>query len=164
MNVTTPVVLGLLLTLAGGATHAVWAEDKPAAPAAIPPATPKKPVQQTVSGKVVAVDKYGKTISLQIDNLTYVLQVTDSTRVSRAGKEQSIADVTVGEELFVNVLLRELPDGRVEVAVLSVERQTSAQAQGRPGRSGRGKGRSHGPFLHGPHPPNVEGPVVLPPR
>lgn len=167
--IKTPVLLGLLLTLAGGATQAVRAEDKPAAPPATTPATPKKPVQQTLAGKVVAVDKYGKTITLQVDNLTYVLQVTDSTRVSLAGKEQSIADVTVGEELSVNVLLRELPDGRVEVAVLSVDRQSSAQAQG--GGHGRG-GRGHGkpwnnpnhPFHHGPHPPNVDGPVVSPHR
>lgn len=171
--IKTPVVLGLLLTLAGGATQAVRAEDKPAAPAATTPATPKKPVQQTLAGKVVAVDKYGKTITLQVDNLTYVLQVADSTRVSLAGKEQSIADVTVGEELSVNVLLRELPDGRVEVAVLSVERQASAEAQGRDGHGrggrdnhGRGKGHDHdhGPFHNGPHPPNVDGPVVSPHR
>lgn len=169
--IKTPVLLGLLLTLAGGATQAVRAEDKPAAPPATTPATPKKPVQQTLAGKVVAVDKYGKTITLQVDNLTYVLQVTDSTRVSLAGKEQSIADVTVGEELSVNVLLRELPDGRVEVAVLSVDRQSSAEAQGRGHGNGRG-GRGHGkpwnnpnhPFHHGPHPPNVDGPVVSPHR
>ena len=167
-----PAVLGLLLTLAGGVTQAVRAEDKPAAPAATTPApaTPKKPVQQQLSGKVVAVDKYGKTITLQVDNLTYVLQVTDSTRVSKTGKEQSIADVVPGEQLTVNVLLRELPDGRVEVAVLSVELQLSAEAQGRNGRGGRGKGhgrgndRDHGPFHNGPHPPNVDGPVVSPHR
>lgn len=161
-----PAVLGLLLTLAGGVTQAVRAEDKPAAPAATAPTTPKKPVQQQLSGKVVAVDKYGKTITLQVDNLTYVLQVTDSTRVSKTGKEQSITDVVPGEQLTVNVLLRELPDGRVEVAVLSVELQSSAESQGSNGRGGRGEGhgrgndRDHGPFHNGPHPPNVDGPVV----
>lgn len=166
--IKTPVVLGLLLTLAGGSTQAVRAEDTPPAPAAAP-ATPKKPVQQQLSGKVVAVDKYGKTITLQVDNLTYVLQVTDATRVSKTGKEQSIADVVVGEELSVNVLLRELPDGRVEVAVLSVELLDSAEAQGERGREGRGgrhrgRGEDHGrgPFHCGPHPPNVDGPVVSP--
>jgi len=165
-----PAVLGLLLTLAGGVTQAVRAEDKPAAPAATTPApaTPKKPVQQQLSGKVVAVDKYGKTITLQVDNLTYVLQVTDSTRVSKTGKEQSITDVVVGQELSVNVLLRELPDGRVEVAVLSVELQSSAEAQGHRGNNGRGYGKPWGnpqhPFHNGPHPPNVDGPVVSPHR
>ena len=163
-----PAVLGLLLTLAGGVTQAVRAEDKPTARAVTTPtpATPKKPVQQQLSGKVVAVDRYGKTITLQVDNLTYVLQVTDSTRVSKTGKEQSITDVVPGEELTVNVLLRELPDGRVEVAVLSVELQSSAEAQGRRGRGGRGHGKNHhhGPFHNGPHPPNCDGPVVSPHR
>lgn len=166
--IKTPVVLGLLLTLAGGVSQSVRAEDKPAAPAATTPATPKKPVQQQLSGKVVAVDKYGKTITLQVDNLTYVLQVTDSTRVSKTGKEQSITDVVVGQELSVNVLLRELPDGRVEVAVLSVELQSSVEAQGNRGRGGRGYGKPWGnpehPFHNGPHPPNVDGPVVSPHR
>ncbi len=172
--IKTPVVLGLLLTLAGGFESR--AEDsKPSAPATTPPAAttpaaPKKPVQQQLSGKVVAVDKYGKTITLQVDNLTYVLQVTDSTRVSKSGKEQSLTDVVVGQDLSVNVLLRELPDGRVEVAVLSVELTDAAEAQGRNGRGGHGRGgrgnngHHHGPFHHGPHPPNHDGPVVSPHR
>ena len=166
--IKTPVVLSLLLALAGGVAQTVRAEDKPASPT--PPATKetaaKKPVQQQLAGKVVAVDKYGKTITLQVNNLTYVLQITDSTRVGKGGDEQSIADVVVGEEINVTVLLRELPDGRVEVAVLSVDLDESAEAQGHRGNAyGRGRnGNQHGPFHHGPHPPNIDGPVVSPYR
>lgn len=166
-SIKTPVVLSLLLTLAGGVTQTVRAEDQPTAPTTPATTVPaaKKAVQQQLAGKVVAVDKYGKTVTLQVNNLTYVLQITDSTRVGKAGKEQSISDVVVGEEINVTVLLRELPDGRVEVAVLSVDLDESAEAQGRHGRHGRGHGRGHGhhgPFHHGPHPPNVDGPVVSP--
>lgn len=171
--IKTPVVLGLLLTLAGGVVESRAEDTKPSTPtpAATTPAAPKKPVQQQLNGKVVSVDKYGKTITLQVDNLTYVLQVTDSTRVSKAGKDQTLTDVVVGQELSVNVLLRELPDGRIEVAVLSVDLTDTAEAQGRNGNGrGRGRGRGHGnghghgPFHHGPHPPNHDGPVVSPHR
>jgi len=98
-----------------------------------------------------------------------VLQITDSTRVGKASDEQSIADIVVGEELNVTVLLRELPDGRVEVAVLSIDLDESAEAQhGRRNAYGYGKGKGknngHGPFHHGPHPPNVDGPIVSPHR
>lgn len=167
--IKTPVILGLLLTLAGGVAASRAEDTKPSTPAATTPAAPKKPVQQQLNGKVVSVDKYGKTITLQVDNLTYVLQVTDSTRVSKAGKEQTLTDVVVGQDLSVNVLLRELPDGRIEVAVLSVDLDDTAEAQGRDGKGngrgrGRGRGEGHGPFHHGPHPPNHDGPVVSPHR
>jgi hypothetical protein len=167
--------LGLLLTLALGGTPALRADDKPAAPAkpqapAAPatPSAPKRPVQQQLSGKVIAVDKYGKTVTLQVNNLTYVLQIADATRISQAGKERTITDVIVGEDITVTVMLRELSDGRVEVAVLSVELATEdaqSRNRGRGNGQGHGKGRHHhGPFHNGPHPPNVDGPVVSPHR
>jgi len=65
-TIKTRVVLSLLLTLAGGITQTVRAEDKPAAPPATQE-TAKKAVQQQLAGKVVAVDKYGKTITLQVN-------------------------------------------------------------------------------------------------
>ncbi len=158
--IKTPVVLGLLLTLAGG-IQARAEDTKPAAPAITKPTPAKKPVQTQLNGKVVAVDKYSRSITLQVDNLTYVLQVTDSTRVSKAGKEQNLTDVVVGQELSANVLLTERPDGRIEVALLSVDLPDVAEAQGPKHGRGRGHGRghgNHGPFHHGPHPPNHDNP------
>ena len=156
MTAKIPVVLSLLL-LAGGTTLSVRAEDKPATPEK--PAAPKKPVQQQLTGKVVAVDKVSKTITLQVNNLTYVLEIADSTRVAKAGKEKSLIDVVVGEEINVTVLLRELPNGRVEVAVLNVELQQSTEAQG-----GRGNNpfTQPPPFQNGPNPGNVDGPIISP--
>src|SRR5688572_18124560 len=162
MKAKIPVVLSLLL-LAGGTTLSVRAEDKPATPekpAAPTPAAPKKPVQQQLTGKVVAVDKVAKTITLQVNNLTYVLEIADSTRVSKAGKERSLIDVVVGEEISVTVLLRELPNGRVEVAVLSVDLSETAEAQGTKGP----KFNQPPPCQNGPNPGNVDGPVISPHR
>lgn len=158
-------VLGLALTLVGGIT--VLADTEPTTPAtptkpeAPAPAAPKKPVQQQLSGKVVAVDKVARTITLQVNNLTYVLEIADSTRVSKAGKERSLIDVVVGEEINVTVLLRELPNGRVEVAVLSVDLSDTTEAQG----GGKGpKFSQPPPFQNGPNPANVDGPVISPSR
>jgi len=109
----------------------------------------------------VSIDKYARTITLQVNDLTYVLQITDSTRVSRGGVERSLVDVIVGWEVTVNVVLRELPNGRVEVAVLSLELPETLAAQG----------RHYGPtftnpppFQNGPNPGNVDGPIVSPHR
>ena len=152
-------VLSLALTLAGGIT--VLGEDQPAsqpkptAPASSAPA-PKKPVQQQLTGKVVAVDKVNRTVTLQVNNLTYVLEIADSTRVSKAGKDRGLLDIIVGEEISVTVLLRELPNGRVEVAVLSVELSETTQAQGKTG----GKFTQPPPFQNGPNPGNVDGPII----
>jgi hypothetical protein len=167
--IKTPLVLSLLLTLASGTALTVQAEDeapapaKPAAPAT-PPA-PKKAIQQTLTGKVVAVDRLNRTVTLQVNNLTYVLQITDSTRVNRSGKEQSMADFVVGEEVSVNVMLRELANGRIEVAVLAVELPEATAAQGRDkDRNGNGPGFFPPPFQNGPNPGNVDGPVISPSR
>ncbi len=165
--IRTSVVLSLLLTLAGGTALVARADDQPAkqeketpAAPATPPA-PKKPVQQQLAGTVVAVDKFAKTVTLQVNNLSYVLQITDSTRLSKNGEEKSIIDVVVGEEIKVNVLLRELPNGRVEVAVLSVELPVATAAQG----DGKGpKFTQPPPFQNGPNPANIDGPIISPSR
>ena len=168
--IRTSVVLSLLLTLAGGTAFVANADDQPAKPekgtpsapsAPTPPPAPKKPVQQQLVGTVVAVDKFIKTVTLQVNNLSYVLQITDSTRVSKNDEEKSISDVVVGEEIKVNVILRELPNGRVEVAVLSVELPAATAAQG----EGKGpKFTQPPPFQNGPNPANIDGPVISPNR
>lgn len=166
--IQTPVVLSLLLTLAGGtALTAQAADEAPAAPskttAPATPAAPKKAIQQTLTGKVVSIDRLNRTVTLQVNNLTYVLQITDSTRVSRGGKEQSMADFVVGEEVSVNVMLRELANGRIEVAVLAVDLPEATAAQGKGGNGGgNGPGFVPPPFQNGPNPGNVDGPVVSP--
>jgi hypothetical protein len=152
------VILSLLLALAAAISPDALADDKPETPASPSTPTPppktesKKAVPQQLSGKVVAADKYGKTITLQVNNVSYVLQVADATRFTQAGKERNLADVVVGEQINVTVLLRELPDARVEIAVLAVELGVGEEAQGR--KRGRGKGKNNqGPFHTPPSTP-----------
>jgi hypothetical protein len=169
MKIVNPtVILSLSLALAGGIPLDARADDKPETPANLSnpaqPARPesKRPVPQPLTGKVVAVDKYGKTITLQVNNVSYVLQIADATRITLGGRERSIRDVVVGEQINVTVLLRELADSRVEIAVLAVELGVGEQAQGR--KRGRGKGRETQIPFHQPAPaPGTNGPST-PPR
>jgi hypothetical protein len=169
MKIINPsAILSLLLALAGGISQDARADDKPETPAnpttPAPPSKPesKKRVPQQLSGKVVAVDKYGKTVTLQVNNVSYVLQVADATRFTLAGKERSIADVVVGEQINVTVLLRELADARVEIAVLAVELGVGEEAQGR--KRGRTKGKEKQGLFHAPpSAPSNDGPNT-PPR
>lgn len=166
MKIINPsVTLSLLLAFAGGTSPDARADDKPETPASpatpAPPSKPesKKAVPQLLSGKVVAADKYGKTITLQVNNVSYVLQTADATRFTLAGKERSIADVVVGEQINVTVLLRELADARVEIAVLAVELGVGEEAQGR--KRGRAKNKEKQGLFHAPPPaPSNDGPTT----
>jgi hypothetical protein len=158
-KVKNTLVLGLLISLAGGIT-AARADEKPGTkPAATPAKQPAQPIQQTLAGKVVAVDKAAKTVTMQINSQTYVLQLTSSSKITKAGQTKSIFDVNVGEDISVEVLLKENTQGKVEVVVLSVQLSDTAEAQG---KGGNGKGGANRPFQTVPNPANVDGPVVSP--
>lgn len=180
------IVVSLLLGLAGGVTGSARAgEDQPApaptpanpeAPTPTPPPAPTpaspeaptppetpapkatKPVEQQLSGRVVAVDKTARTITIQVNNQTYVLKTADDTKFTKAGKAKTLDDLLVGEDVTVTVALRETAAGRVEIAVVAVELPTLAEAQG-----GRGLGPANlPPFVNLPNPANVGGRVVSP--
>src|SRR5688572_29775475 len=155
------MVLSLLVAMAGGMTTATRAADAPTEKPADKTAVkkPMTPTQQKLSGKVVAVDKTAKTVTLQINGQTYVLQISETTKIAQSGKQKSLTDVTVGEDVTVDVMLRETAGGRIEVSVLSVELPDTATAQGAPGKSG-----SFRPFQTEPNPAHIDGSVVSPTR
>jgi hypothetical protein len=162
------IVLSLLITLAGGFTLCTRAADPPTdnptekpaeKPANKPATTPTRkfqPTEQKLAGKVVAVDKVGRTITLQISGQSYVLQLTESTRIVQAGTTKSFYDLTVGEDVTVDVMLRET-NGKIEVAVLSVELAATATAQGKPPGAGTFR-----PWTGEPNPANIDGPFISP--
>ena len=162
-KIKNTLVLGLLFSLAGGIT-AARAEVTPAAKPATPAKKPAQPIQQTLAGKVVAVDKAAKTVTIQINSQTYVLQLTAASKVAKAGQSKSILDVNVGEDISVEVLLKENAQGKVEVVVLSVELNETAEAQGKGNGKPAGKSGNSRPFQTIPNPANIDGPVVSPNR
>jgi hypothetical protein len=158
-NTKKMMVLSLLVAMAGGITNAAPADDAPVAKPADKPAVkkPMPPTQQKLSGKVVAVDKTAKTVTLQINGQTYVLQISEGTKFAQSGKQKALTDVTVGEDVTVDVMLKETAGGRIEVSVLSVELSDTATAQGAPGKSGAFR-----PFQTEPNPAHIDGSVVSP--
>ena len=157
-NIKNTLVLGLLVSLAGGITTAS-AENAPASKPAVPAKKPAAPIQQTLAGKVIAVDKAAKTVTVQIGLQQYTLQLSAVSKVSRAGHIKSIHDMNVGEDVSVEVLLKENDQGKAEVVVLSVELNETVEAQG---KDGSGKSGGSRPFQTAPNPANVDGPVVSP--
>ena len=158
-NIRKSLLICPLLSLAGGFTSSTYAADAPPVPA---PTTASKPTTQQLSGKVIAVDKIAKTVSLQIGTQTYTLQFTDKTKIAQDGKEKKIDAVTIGDDISVTVAVRELAGGKVEVVVTSVDLPTTTAAQG---GKGKGHGRSGGsqhPFQNGPNPANFDGPIISP--
>jgi hypothetical protein len=109
----------------------------PTAPAPAAPTTPyapavlKKTTQQQLAGRIVAIDRSHKNITLQVDNLTYVLEIVDATRISDEGRERNMNDLIVGRYVIATIMVRELTEGRVEVGVLSVDVGKAVEAQGR---------------------------------
>ena len=72
--------------------------------------TKKKPGPHPFHGKLAAVDKMAKTIT--VGKSTY--QITSETRIKKAGKPATLADGVVGEE--VSGFVRPTEDGKLVAA------------------------------------------------
>jgi hypothetical protein len=78
-----------------------------------PPAKEKK-VNLTLHGKIAAVDKTAKTIKVGESTL----QVTSTTKITKAGKPATLDDATVGED--VSVSYKKTEDGKSELLSLRI--------------------------------------------
>jgi len=140
-------------------TPAPTAPTTPAPAPETPAPKTTKPVEQQLNGRIVAVDKTTKAITVQVNNQTYVLKTVEVTKFTKGTKTKSFDDLIVGEEVTVTVALLETESGRVEIAVVAVDLPTTTEAQG-------GKGNAYGygipPFVNLPNPANVGGGVRSP--
>jgi hypothetical protein len=126
--------LALSLSMAAGLMFAPvtsHAAEKKAAPAAETP----KPRARPVMGKVEAVDKVMKTITLSGEK-QQVLQVTSETKITKAGKPAIFDDVAVGEEIAGSAIeengklaLRSLRVGPKPEAVAKPEKPAKPEAE-----------------------------------
>jgi hypothetical protein len=140
------IAMGALV--AGGAVQNLRAEEN--APANPPAAqTEPKTTQQQLAGKVVAVEKKARTLTLEVNGKTYVLRLDKKTKITKGatdgnpGVGQTIDDLRVGQDLLVAVSVTELPSGEMEVAVQSVETAVPEEAAGK--AKGHTKGKRNGP-------------------
>jgi hypothetical protein len=117
-------------------------------------------VEQQLNGRIVAVDKTTKAITIQVNNQTYVLKTVEVTKFTKGTKAKTFDDLIVGEEVTVTVALLEAESGRVEIAVVAVDLPITTEAQG------KGNGNAYGygipPFVNLPNPANVGGGVRSP--
>ena len=91
------LAVGLITAIAINLTTPLLAED-----AAVPPATTKAPEKgkfMPYRGKISAVDKTAKTITLGGKEKERVFQITADTRILKDGQPATLDDVQVGEQV-----------------------------------------------------------------
>ena len=81
------------------------------------PKTEKKPRGMPINGKVGAVDKTAKTITLEGKEKARVFQITSETRIRKDRKPATLDDVVIGDR--VGGFARENADGKMEVVTLN---------------------------------------------
>jgi len=137
------IVIALLVTGLAGASRFALAQAQPTDPNATPPKSeppapaPKKktnPDGETKShgipfhGKLQAVDKVEKTLTIKGKEKDRIFLVTSHTKLSRDGKPATLADAVVGEEIAG--FAREASAGKYEA--LSIRFGARAPGQTKP--------------------------------
>ncbi len=123
----------LLSAVAVGFTVPLRAADKPAdKPAATPEAGKKaKPRGLPFRGKLSAVDKLAKTITIKGKEKDRVFHITSQTKISKAGKPATLDEGVVGED--VSGFAREAAGGNMEAASVRFGPRPEAEgAKGKP--------------------------------
>lgn len=80
-------------------------------------------------GKVASVDKAGKTITLQGKEKSRVIQITDQTKITKAGKAAKLDDATAGEDVGGQV--RRTDDGKEVAVSLRIGPAPEGEAKGK---------------------------------
>ena len=128
-NVLNPSLILLLSISLAGLPMAVTAKDTNA-PAAEKPATkeakPKKSSILPIHGKLKALDKTAKTVSIG----EHTLQITSETLISKEGKPATLEEGVIDEN--VTATYKKSDDGKLNAVKLSfgkAEKKTSTKAK-----------------------------------
>jgi Cu/Ag efflux protein CusF len=108
------IVTALATALLGNA-FSIRAADKPAEKPA--EAKEGKARPRPFSGKVKAVDKAAKTVTLEGEK-AQVFQITSETKIFKERKPATFDDITVGEHISGRI--RESADGKLETLLMNV--------------------------------------------
>ena len=101
-NIVRIAVCGLLATVFAVAptpARAQESKDAPAAEKKAPPAGEKKKATPPINGKLAAVDKVAKTITIG----QTTIQITSETRIEKGGKPATLDDGVVGEPAMAQI-------------------------------------------------------------
>lgn len=130
-------VLSLLAAVLAAGPAQSFAQDKDKKADKAPaekkeaPAGEKKKGRPPLNGKIAAVDKQAKTVT--IGQTTF--QITSETRIEKAGKPATLDDVVIGEPATARI--RETDEGKKVATNLRV----GPRPEGESKSDGRGKGK-----------------------
>ena len=131
--------LCLLASFTAGLAGAVLAEDTPA------PAPQKKTAPAGLAGKIVAVNKRAKTLTVDIQGKVYVFKTSSHLKILKDGREIQLSQLLPGQT--ANFVTGLSTDGGLEVVSVTIEANTErSQAADHPAG-----------------PPSTVPPVFLPP-
>ena len=106
---------GLLAVAIAGSPAAALAQNTNQAPAEHSKAKTKKPATTPFHGKLKAVDKIAKTISVGEKDL--VIQITSETKISKSDKPAVLDDGVVGED--VSGAYQKSADGKLHATTVN---------------------------------------------
>ena len=110
--------LSVLIALIAGVPPTVRAAEAYKDKATQAPKSDNRPKQLPFRGKVGAVDKTAKTITLEGKEKGRTFQITSGTKITKDGKPAVLDDVTVGES--VRGVAKESATGKLEAVSLKV--------------------------------------------
>jgi len=110
--------LSVLVALIAGVPPTVRAAEAYKDKSAQAPKSENRPKQLPFRGKVGAVDKTAKTITLEGKEKSRTFQITSGTKITKDGKPAVLDDVTVGES--VRGVAKENAAGKLEAVTLKV--------------------------------------------
>ena len=111
---TLAVLVASVACVSSGLRAAEGSKDKPSQS----PGSDNKPKQMPFRGKVSAVDKSAKTVTLEGKDKGRTYQITSATKITKDGKPAVLDAVTVGES--VGGLAKSNAAGKWEVVTLRV--------------------------------------------
>ena len=143
-SIKQTIAVCLLFAVAVGFSVPVQAQDKAEkkAPAAPEAGKKEKPRGLPFNGKLGAVDKVAKTITIKGKEKDRVFHITSKTRIMKAGKPATLEDGVVGEEVagFAHEV-----EGKMEAASVRFgPRPEGEGAKGGEKGEGKGKGKAKG--------------------
>jgi len=118
------------------------------------PPDPKTLAPSTLSGKVIAVDKTIRSLTVEIQGKPLQVNVTRGMKITRRGKVTSFDEVVVGQQ--VSLTFAEI-QGKLEVVLVAIDGNPApAEAAGKGGVKGSsGPPETHPGNLPTPFPGNA---------
>ena len=126
--------VSLLVSFLVGMGLAAWSAEPPASSRSRPISKPLPHLQ----GKIVAIDRVSRSVSVDIKGTVLRINVTPEVRILKKGHRTRLEDLAAGQT--VSIGFYERPNGRLEVATVQIRPQSAPVQAAGPAKA---KARSH---------------------